>query len=52
MDRLTKYAYFEPYQESHTAKHLAHTFLRIVVSNYGLPNEVITDRGTTFALKF
>ena len=52
VDRLTKYAYFEPYQESHTAEHLAHTFLRIVVSNHGLPDEVITDRGTTFASKF
>jgi hypothetical protein len=52
VDRLTKYAYFLPYKESHSAEQLAYTFLRNIVSNHGLPAEVLTDRGTTFASNF
>jgi hypothetical protein len=52
VERLTKYAYFIPYKESHTAEELAYAFERTIVCNHGLPDEVITDRGTTFASKF
>ena len=52
VDQLTKYAYFVPYKESHIAEDFAYTFIRIIISNHGLPNKVITDRGTTFASKF
>jgi hypothetical protein len=51
-DRLTKYGYFIPYQEATDAEVLAYTVLKTVVANHGLPDEVITDRGTTFASKF
>jgi hypothetical protein len=51
-DRLTKYGYFIPYKEASSAEDLAYTFLRIVVSNHGLPDEIISDRGTTFASHF
>ena len=47
-----KYAYFAPYKELHIAEDLIYTFIRIIVSNHRLPNEVIIDRGTTFASKF
>jgi len=52
IDRLTKYAYFLPFNESHDAKELAYAFTRNVVANHGLPKEIVTDRGTTFASKF
>ena len=52
IDRLTKYAYFMPYKESHTIEELIYTFMKVIVSNYRLPNEVIMDRSTTFASKF
>jgi hypothetical protein len=51
-DRLTKYGYFIPYKENSSAEELAYAFLRVVVSNHGLPDEIISDRGTTFASKF
>ena len=43
VDWLTKYAYFVPYKESYTAKQLAYTFLRIIISNYRLLDKVITN---------
>jgi hypothetical protein len=52
VDRLTKYAYFLPYHKSHTAEDLAYTFLRNVVSDHGLLNDIVSDRGTTFTSKF
>ncbi|TPX16414.1 uncharacterized protein E0L32_012424 [Thyridium curvatum] len=51
-ERLTKYAYFLPFNESHTAEQLAFTFLRTVVANHGMPHEIVTDRGPTYASKF
>ena len=52
VDRLTKYAYFIPYQEASTAEDLAYTFLRTVVSQHGLLKEIISDRDKLFMLKF
>lgn len=51
-DRLTKYAYFIPYKESSTAEELAYTFLRIVIANHGLPDEIISDRDKLFTSHF
>ena len=51
-DRLTKYAYFIPYLESSTAEDLAYTFLRFVVGNHGVPEEIISDRDKLFTSKF
>jgi transposase InsO family protein len=51
-DRLTKYGYFIPYKESSDAATLAYHFLRVIAANHGLPDEIISDRGTTFASKF
>jgi hypothetical protein len=51
-DRLTKYGYFIPYKESSDAATLAYHFLRVIVSNHGLPDELVSDRGTTFASNF
>ena len=51
-DHFMKYAYFIPYQEESDAEVLAYQFIEIVVSQYGLPDEIISDRGTTFTFKF
>ena len=52
VDRLTKYMYFLPFKESYIAEDLMYIVICIIVSNYGLFTEFITDRGTTFTLKF
>ena len=52
VDRLSKYAYFIPFQETHTASDTAHVFLKNVVSNHGLPKEIISDRDKLFTSKF
>ncbi|KAL2104492.1 hypothetical protein VUR80DRAFT_344 [Thermomyces stellatus] len=52
VDRLTKYSYFIPFQEASDATQLAYVFLRTIVANHHLPEEIITDRGATFASKF
>ena len=51
-DRLTKYYYFILYKESSTAKDLAYTFLRIIISQHKLPKKIISDRETLFILNF
>ena len=51
-DRLTKYGHFVPYKESSTAEDLAYIFLKTVVSQHGLPGEIISDRDKLFASKF
>ena len=51
-DRLTKYSYFIPYKESSIAQDFAYAFLRIVFTNHGLPDEIISDRDKLFISKF
>ncbi|KAI1869633.1 uncharacterized protein JN550_005614 [Neoarthrinium moseri] len=51
-ERLTKYAYFLPYKESSNTDDLAYTFLRTIVSQHGLPDEIISDRDKLFTSKF
>ena len=51
-DRLTKMAYFVPYKEASNAEDLAYAFLRTVVANHGLPEEIISDRDKLFTSKF
>ena len=51
-DRLTKLAYFLPYKEASNAEDLAYAFLRTVVADHGLPDEIISDRDKLFNSKF
>jgi hypothetical protein len=51
-DRMTKFGYFLPYQEATDAETLAYTIFKHIVANHGLPEEIISDRGTTFTSKF
>jgi hypothetical protein len=52
VDRLTKFAYFIAYNEATDAKDMAYHFLKHIVAQHGLPDEIISDRGSTFASKF
>jgi hypothetical protein len=52
MDRLIKFSYYLPYREAIDVEELSYIFYRNIISIYGLPLEILTDRGTTFALKF
>lgn len=52
VDRLTKYAYYLPYLKSATAEDLAYTFLRTILGNHGLPDELVSDRDRLFKSQF
>jgi len=51
-DRVTKYRHFVPYKESSDAKELVYVFMKVVVNQYGLPDEIISDRDKFFTSKF
>ena len=51
-DLLIKYTYFIPYKEGLSAGQLAYMFQRTVVAAHGMPEVVISDRGTTYTSKF
>lgn len=50
-DRLTKYAYMIPWLTTATADDLAYAIVRIIVSNHGVPDEIISDRDKLFTSK-
>lgn len=52
VDRLTKFSIYLPYRESTDAEVMAYIFYDRIVRERGLPREILTDRGTTFASKF
>jgi hypothetical protein len=52
VDRLSKYVHFIPTTEQLSARGFARLFVQNVVANHGLPQEVISDRGTTWNNKF
>jgi hypothetical protein len=52
IDRLTKYLYYLPYREVTDTEELSYIFYRHIIADHGLPNEIISDRGPTFAAKF
>ncbi|GME32536.1 reverse transcriptase domain protein [Neofusicoccum parvum] len=52
VDRLTKYAYYLPYLKSANAEELAYTFLRTILGNHGLPDELVSDRDRLFTSHF
>jgi transposase InsO family protein len=52
VDKLIKYAYFILYRKVSIAKELAYMFFKIVASQHGLPQQIITDRDKLFTSKF
>ncbi len=51
-DRLIKYKYFLSYKKATFAKDLTYTFLRMIVVNHDLSDEIISNRNKLFTSKF
>jgi len=51
-DRLIKYEYFLSYKKATFAKDLIYTFLRMIIANHELSDEIILNRDKLFTLKF
>lgn len=52
VDRLTKMAHFVPCKDSINAQELASAFTKDVFRLHGLPDEIISDRGSVFTSRF
>ncbi len=52
VDRLTKMAHFIPCHKTVTGEETARLFVDNVYRFHGLPNDIISDRGTQFTSKF
>ncbi len=52
INKLIKYKYFLSYKKVTFTKDLTYTFLRIIVANYELSDEIISDRDKFFTLNF
>ena len=50
-DRLTKYTYILLYKEASIVEDLNYTFLRTIVANYRLLEDITPDRDKLFTLK-
>jgi len=46
VDRLTKVAHFLPVKTNYDGAKLAKLYMDIIVSLHGVPNKVVSDRGT------
>ena len=51
-DKLIKYKYFLLYKKVTFAEDLIYTFLRMIVANHELSDEIILNRNKLFTLKF
>jgi len=51
-DKLIKYEYFLSYKKATFAKDLTYMFLRMIVANHDLSDEIISNRDKLFTLKF
>jgi hypothetical protein len=51
-DKLTKYRYFILYSEKATAQNLAYIFNRYIISQHGIPQQIISDKDKLFISKF
>jgi antitoxin component of RelBE/YafQ-DinJ toxin-antitoxin module len=51
-DRLTKYAYFILYKEGLTVEELIYTFNKNIITNYGIPEEIINNKDKFFISNF
>ena len=52
VDRLTKMVYYKPIKIIIDAPRLAEVIIDIVVRHHGLPNSIMTNRGSFFTSKF
>jgi len=51
-DKLIKYEYFLSYKKATFAEDLTYTFLRIIVTNHELSDEITSNRDKLFTSKF
>ena len=51
-DRLTRAAHFVPCREAMNAPELAYLFLDCIFRLHGLPDSIVSDRGSMFVLRF
>ena len=52
VDRLTKMMHYEPVKVTIDAPGLAEVIIDVVVRHHGLPDSIVTDRGSLFTSKF
>ena len=52
VDRLTKMVHYEPVKITIDAQKLAEVILDVVVRHHGLPDSIVSDRGSLFTSKF
>jgi len=52
VDRLRKMAIYLPCRKDIDSLELAHMFFEHVICNHGVPNNIVTDRGTQFTSRF
>ena len=52
IDWFTKIACFLPYREDTGANILARRFLKDIFANHGLPQSIVSDKGSVFVAKF
>jgi hypothetical protein len=51
-DRLIKYAYFISYKKDLTVEELVYTFNKNIITNYGIPEEIINNKDKFFISNF
>jgi len=51
-DKLIKYEYFLSYKKATFAKDLIYTFLKTIVANHDLSDEIISNKDKLFTSKF
>ena len=52
VDRLTKMVYYEPVKVTIDAPELVEVIIDVVIRHHGLPDSIVTDRGSLFTSKF
>ena len=52
VDRLTKMMHYEPVKVTIDAPGLVEVIIDVVVWHYGLPDSIVTNRGSLFTSKF
>ena len=52
VNRLTKMVYYEPVKVTIDAPGLTEVIINVVVRHHGLPDSIVTDRGSLFTSKF
>ena len=52
VDRLTKMVHYEPVLTTITTPWLAEVIIDVVVRHHGLPDSIVSDRGSDFTSKF